>query len=198
MEPQDYHISGITNDDVHKHFRWYEEHFPYPKSVSPDIPQDAQTQLGTIDKLAQTVIPRLVDKLNDANWKIERLTALCEWQHSAILDLYKAINETYIPAINQLDEQVKVLVSKPKRTRKKKEIAPAKPEVDMSEIADYDPDTDTWVPMTIDGHKITGALLDVVQHLNGAVDQMYSDELIDFCSNLEPHIRTAIAERFPN
>lgn len=192
-----YHAQGITNDRTHQHFRWFEDNHPYPVSVVPDIPQDAKAQLGTVDKLAQSVIPRLVDKLNAANWHIQRLESLCEWHTASIEDLYKIINGTYIPAIAQLEERVKALeaqlAKKQSKSRKKKE-----PEPDISEIADYNPDTDTWEAMTVDGHRITGALIDVVEHLNGAANQMYSDDLIQFIANLEPHVKKAIAERFPN
>lgn len=178
-------------------FQLYAHNNPVPVSVVPNIPADAKQQLGTVDKLAQSVIPRLVDKLNVANYQIQRLEALCDWQQAAINDLFKILNETWIPAIHQLEAKVDALSQKKQaRTRKKKE--PAAPEIDVAEIADYDPDTDTWEPMTIDGHKITGSLIDVVEHLNGAVSQMYSDELIQFIANLEPHVKAAIAERFPN
>lgn len=191
-----YHAADIKNDRMHQHFRWFEDNHPYPASVVPNIPQEAKAQLGTVDKLAQSVVPRLVDKLNSANWHIQRLESLCEWQTACIEDLYKTINETLLPALSQADEKLKALEAKPARTRKKR--APKEPEVDVTEIADYDPNTDTWGPMVIDGHQITGALIDVIEHLSGAADQMYSDELIQFVHALEPHVKKAIAERFPN
>lgn len=187
----------IKNDRMRQHFRWFEDNNPYPASVVPDIPQEAKAQLGTVDKLAQSVVPRLVDKLNGANWRIQRLESLCEWQTACIEDLYKIINETALPAMTQTDERIRTLeaqlAKKPGKSRKKKE-----PELDITEIADYDPDTDTWGPMTIDGKKITGALIDVIQHLSGAADQMYSDELISFINNLDDNVKAAIAKRFPN
>lgn len=196
---KEYHISGIDCDKTQQYFRQYEEQYPYPASVVPDIPLDAKTQLGTVDKLAQSVIPRMVDKLNAGNWRLDRIESLSDWQTACIEDLYKIINGTYIPVISQLEERVKTLeaqlAKKPAKARKKKE--PKEPEPDISEIADYNPDTDTWEAMTIDGHQITGSLIDVITHLGPAADQMYSDELIQFINNLELHVKKAIAERFP-
>lgn len=191
-----YHISGITNDEMRKLFCRFEALTPYPASVVPNIPQGEQ--LATIDKLAQSVIPKLVDKLNDANWKIERLTALCQQQQAHIDSFYQHIHDVSLPTLRQLEEQVKALAGKPKRTRKKKEQPAPELEIDISETADYDPDTDTWVPMTIDGQQITGALLDTVKHLGAAASQMYSEELLSFINNLDEPVKAAIAQRFPN
>lgn len=205
MEEQsvrEYHISNIESEKTLKHFQWYEEQHPFPQSVVPNIPQDAKSQLGTVDKLAQSVIPRLVDKLNAGNWRLDRIENLADWQTACIMDIYNLFNETYIPILDRFEERVKTLeaqlVKKQSKSRKKKDAQPKEPELDISEIADYNPDTDTWEAMTIDGHRITGALIDVVEHLNGAADQMYSDELIQFIANLEPQVKKAIAKRFPN
>lgn len=175
------------------HFESFEAHNPHPASVVPNIPHDTKAQLGTVDKLAQSVVPRIVDKLNDANWRIDRLEDLNAWQTLAIKDLYKIINETVLPVLQELRDKLET--KKPVRSRKKKEPVQ---EVDISEIADFDPDNETWVPMTIDGHQITGALIDVVTHLNGAASQMFSDELIQFVNDMEPQVRQAIAAKFPN
>lgn len=181
------------HEEMLKQFEQFEKQRPQPVSVVPNIPQDAQ--LGTIDKLAQSIVPRIVDKLNGANWRLDRLENLSDWQVSCIMDIYRMFNETYIPVINQLEERIKALeTKKPAKPRKKKE---PKAELDISEIADYNPDTDTWEAMTIDGHQITGALIDTVEHLSGAATQMYSEDLINFINNLEPHVKKAIAERFP-
>lgn len=163
----------------------FEDAEPYPDSVVPNIPQDAKAQLGTIDKLAQVIIPKLVDRLNEANWKIKRLEYLIIKHNSAI-----EMMQRHMASVAPVKE-------KQKRTRKKKSDAETTI-VDVSEIADYDPDTDTWGPITIDGKQITGALIDVVEHLSGAAGQMYSDELVQFIRNLEPQVKKAIAERFPN
>lgn len=196
MEEYTYHISDIQDERVQQMFRSFEDEHPFPVSVMPNIPQGQQ--LGTIDKLAQAVVPKLVDKLNVANWQIQRLEALCNWQSGALLDVYDIINNTYIPALTQLEERIKALEKgekKPAKPRARKKSAVT---VDMSEIADYDPDTDSWNAMVIDGHRITGALIDVIEHLNGAAGAMYSDELIDFIGKLEPQVKQAIAARFPN
>lgn len=180
-------------------FEDFELRNPRPASVVPDIPQDAKAQLGTVDKLAQSVVPRIVDKLNEANWKIRRLEAFVD----ALLVEFNEMDSDTTARLNgltqiftELDGRVEKLkdggAKKPARSRRKKE-----PELDMTEIADYDPDTDTWGPMEIDGHKITGALIETVEHLNGAANAMYSGELVQFIGNLEPHVKKAIAEKFP-
>lgn len=192
MEQKHYH----NLDEV---FALYEQDHPRPQSVTPAIPQGQQ--LGTIDKLAQAVIPKLVDKLNAANWEIEKLRAICDYQHLCINDLYKFINETALPHMQAVDDNVARLIEIAEKSKKKsvpRKKKPAEPEIDISEIADYDPDTGEWGPMVVDGHKITGSLIDVIQHLSGAADQMYSDELISFINNLDDNVKAAIAKRFPN
>lgn len=185
-----YHISEELAEGMMFHYlRSFEDDHEYPASVAPSIPQDAKAQLGTVDKLAQSVIPRLVDKLNEANWRIQRLEHICK----ICVDVISAVK----PMEGRLEALETQLAKKQTRSRKKKETAPKEPEVDITEIADYDPDTDTWGPITIDGQKITGALIDVVEHMGPGASQMYSDELIQFIANLEPQVKKAIAERFP-
>lgn len=190
-------MDNITNAEIRQMCQQFEEATPYPQSVAPAIPQGQQ--LGTIDKLAQAVIPKLVDKLNIAEWKIKRLMAICESQqemlHNAsdiLSGLPQAFSDVYarVAALEQGKKTTK--------TRKTKESKPAEPSVDITEIADYDPDTDSWGPIEIDGHKLTGALIDVIEHLSGAADSMYSDELIGFIQQLEPQVKAAIAKKFPN
>lgn len=177
-------------------FALYEQDHPKPVSVTPQIPQGQQ--LGTIDKLAQSVVPKLVDKLNAANWEIEKLKAVCEYLHNENLQLYRLYNETLSPWLHQQDDRLKALEAakpvKQTRTRKKKVV---EPEVDITEIADYNPDTDTWEAMTIDGKQITGSLIDTVTHLGPAATQMYSEELVDFINKLDEPVKAAIAKRFP-
>ena len=96
-------------------FAQYEQDNPKPASVTPAIPQGQQ--LGTIDKLAQAVIPKLVDKLNLANWEIARLQAMCEYQQVCINDLYKMYNERLLAWLNEADERFKALESVPKKQR---------------------------------------------------------------------------------
>lgn len=177
-------------DDV---FVMYEQDHPRPQSVAPAIPQGEQ--LGTIDKLAQAIIPRLVDKLNAANWEIEKLKSVCEYLHDENLDLYRIVNDTILPALDKLDSLEKSLAKKPSTKRKPKAD---KPKVDISEIADYDPDTDTWKPMVVDGHCITGAFLGAVKGLGPAAGQMYSEEILSFIGSLGDDVKAAIAERFPS
>lgn len=181
-------------------FESFERRTPRPASVVPNIPQDTKAQLGTVDKLAQSVVPRIVDKLNEANWKIQRLEALCD---ALLLEFDEMDSETFArlngltDMFTALDGRVEALKDgKKSRSRKKKE--PKEPDPDITEIADYDPDTDTWGPMVIDGHKVTGALIEVVEHLNGAANAMYSEELVQFIGNLEPEVKKAIAGKFPN
>lgn len=177
-------------------FEWFEQQNPKPVSVVPNIPADSKQQMGTVDKLAQSIVPRLVDKLNEANWTIQRLEYLCSQQQSQITDLYQALNNTVMPKLQQLEDNV--MIPKPNRKsrgRKKKE--PESPALDLTEIADYDPDTDTWGPMEIGGYKITGALLETLRGLGPAARQMYSEELVSFCENLSDDVKAAIANKFP-
>lgn len=183
-----------TYPSLEEVFALYEQAHPKPASVTPSIPQGQQ--LGTIDKLAQAVIPKLVDKLNEANWQITRLQDVCDYLHKANLDLYRLYNETLSRWLEQQDGRLKALEEKKAPSRRKKK--PTEPVVDITEVADYDPDTDTWVAMTVDGHKITGALIETVTHLNGAAGQMYSDELVNFINGLDDAVRAEIAKRFPN
>lgn len=96
---------------------------------------------------------------------------------------------------NAAEPEVKVK----RRSRAKKAAQPV-PDVYVSEseYAVYDPDKDEWQPREVDGHKITGALIDTVEHLSGAAGEMFSDTVINYVGTLPQHVRQAIRERFPN
>lgn len=174
--------------------RWNDRLDPPP--VPLPIPERVEG-VGTIDRLAQSVIPKLLNKLNDAEWRVRRLEYLVlqlilanDAQAANIREMSKWMTEA-TAKLNAFTAQPAPSVKK-RASRKKAEAVP------MSEIADYDPDKDEWKPKMIDGKAITGALIDVVDHMGTSAGTVYSAELLAFIDNLTDKQRAAIAERFPN
>lgn len=123
--------------------------------------------------------------------------------------------------VEALMQRIEALEAKPaKRTpRKKKEPAPeAQPVVStvgtatdavrqaqldtgiaISSYADYDPDTDEWVPKVVDNMRMTGSLVDIIRKVGTAEAAQlgYSQAVIDFIAGLSPSAVVALMARFP-
>lgn len=152
---------------------------PQPAPVSPNIPHDTAAQLSPIDKMAQLVIPKLVDKLNMAEWKIARLEAAVQSlldREPSIVDVRKAVDK-------------KAAKKKPAR----------KQQTALSSIADYNPDTDAWGPKTFGGFKLTGAVAENIirQGSDDAMD-VYPAELVSYVFALPQDALDMLKEQFPN
>lgn len=150
---------------------------PQPASVSPNIPQDTATQLGPVDKMAQLVIPKLVDKLNMAEWRIARLEAVIQTlAEPSITDVRKTVD---------------------KKTTKKK--TSKKQNVSMSAIADYNADTDTWTPKTFGTFKLTSTVAENIlrQGSDDAMD-VYPAELVSYVFTLPDEALDLLKTQFPN
>lgn len=126
-----------------------------------------------------------------------------------------------IVGVEALMQRIEALEAKPaKRTpRKKKEPAPeAQPVVPavgtatdavrqaqldtgiaISSYADYDPDTDEWVPKVVDNMRMTGSLVDIIRKVGAAEAAQlgYSQAVIDFIIGLSPSVVVALMARFP-
>lgn len=126
-----------------------------------------------------------------------------------------------IVGVEALMQRIEALEVKPaKRTsRKKKEPAPeAQPVVPavgtatdavrqaqldtgiaISSYADYDSDTDEWVPKVVDNMRMTGSLVSVIRKVGvvEAAELGYSQAVIDFIAGLSPSAVVALMARFP-
>lgn len=157
------------------------------------LPVELREGSGTIDMLAQSVVPKLINRIKMLEWRCDRAERTLE----IALEQMSVANQWQRQAtdkINALIEQ-----TKPKRRApRKKEAKPTLVGVAKSEYADYDPDNDTWRPKEIAGHKITGALIDVLEHMGTSASEMYPEELLDFTDLLTDDIKAAIRNEFPN
>lgn len=126
-----------------------------------------------------------------------------------------------IVGVEALMQRIEALEAKPaKRTpRKKKEPAPEAQSVvptvgtvtdavrqaqldtgiAISSYADYDPDTDEWVPKVVDNMRMTGSLVDIIRKVGAAEAAQlgYSPAVISFITGLTPAAVTALMARFP-
>lgn len=149
---------------------------------------------GTIDALAQRVIPKLINKVNEQSARIARLEQAVEallQEAQAQRQAYEYMRQWTVDATDKIN----ALVAKPApatKTRKARKKA-----VPMSDIADYDPDTDKWKPKHIAGHAVTGRLISHVDVLGTDAGETYEAELLAFIDRLTDEQRQAIAQRFP-
>lgn len=169
---------------------------PLPVSVSPDIPQDTATQMGPVDKMAQLVIPKLVDKLNLAEWKIARLEAVVSWQSQTIDDLYRMYNDA-LKFLNEQPSASSTEKTKPKSRAKKS--AKKQTSNALSYIADYDPDTDIWSPKAFGAFKLTGVIAEQILHMGSdAALDVYPAELVAYVFTLPSDAVETLKKQFPN
>lgn len=177
---------------------------PMPAKLAPDLSPEERAAMQPVDRLVQLIIPRLIDKVNTLEWRLGKM----EWEmERADVPGLRVFVRDAVDSISKAEP-------KPKRTRKKKEQAPSEPTVApvggespqveintpvaTSSYANYDPDLDEWVPKKVDGRDMTGSLVDVVLHLGPAADQMYPEDVINFCQSLSPDAVKALKARFPN
>lgn len=149
--------------------------------------------MGTIDVLAQRVIPKLINMVKQQEWHIHRLEKACEillQEAQAQRQAYEYLHDWSLKATAQINALAKPPAPATKTRRKKKEVP-------MSEIADYDPDKDEWTPKEIDGKAVTAKLIDVVDHMGTSAGTMYGSDLLAFIDKLTDAQREAIKEKFP-
>lgn len=157
------------------------------------LPVELREGTGTIDMLAQSVVPKLINRIRTLEWRCDRAERALE----IVLEQLSVSNQWQ----RQATDKINVLIEQTKPKRKaprKKEDRPVPVVVARSEYADYDPDSDTWKPKEIAGHKITGALIDVLEHMGTSAAEMYPEELLDFTDLLTDDIKAAIRSEFPN
>ena len=175
--------------------KWPLELPALPPSVPVATPDPG---MGTIDRLAASVIPKLINKLNQAEWRVTRLEKACEYlmrgvdaairndaslqqwmeQAAAIINRHEAALQTPVPAA-------------PKKSRSRKKT-PA-----LADYADYDPDKDVYVPKQVAGIDIDGELLDQVEELGTDAGLHYPAEVLDYVDKLSDKMREAIRKQFP-
>lgn len=221
-----------------------------PASIAPDLTPEQRAALAPVDKLVQYIIPKLIDKMNMAAWRMDKLEwemnqrfrearAVMAWAESleerggavTVFDIETLVQRVKtleqraeapaIVGVEALMQRIEALEAKPaKRTaRKKKEPAPeAQPVVPavgtvtdavrqaqldtgiaISSYADYDPDTDEWVPKVVDNMQMTGSLVDIIRKVGTAEAAQlgYSQAVIDFVAGLSPSAVVALMARFP-
>lgn len=148
---------------------------------------------GTIDVLAQRVIPKLLNNVKLMGARIDRLECAAD----ALLTEAQAQRQAYeylYKWSQEVTDKINTLASSKPATRKR---VSRKKEVSMSEIADYDSDVDVWSAKHIDGISITGALLARVDALGTDAGQEYPDAVLAFVDKLTDAQREAISEKFP-
>lgn len=167
--------------------------FVEPKSVAPGIPQGQQ--LNPVDKMAQLVIPRMVDKINYLTARVDQLTRAVEFllgvqgaDHCAQVE----VNKAHLSQIEDIAQRIEALekkeptiqdVRKAMDTKVKKKTS--KKKVDYASIADYDPDKDMWKPKKIAGMEMVGTLVDCVSAMGkDQADDIYAAEVVDFVYKL--------------
>lgn len=146
---------------------------------------------GTIDVLAQKVIPKLINKVHMQGSYIERLERAVEALLQNAQEQKQAYEYLHKWSLKATD-QINALSSPATKTRRKK-----KAEVPMSEIADYDPDVDVWMAKTIDGVAILGTVIDDVDQLGIDAGTKYPASVLAFVDKLTDAQRAAIKEKFP-
>lgn len=157
------------------------------------LPVELKEGSGTIDMLAQSVVPKLINRIKQLEWRCDRAERTLE----LLFDQMSIANQWQRMATGKINALVDQMKFK-RRSPRKKEDKPTLVAVARSEYADYDPDSDTWRPKEIAGHKITGALIDVLEHMGTSASEMYPEELLDFTDLLTDDIKSAIRNEFPN
>lgn len=157
-----------------------------PKKIAPDLTAEQRAAMTPIDLLAQYIVPKLWDRLNMMEWKTQ----------NSFQEIRKELD--------QLRAQLPPERKPAKRRSNKKEEAPAEPPtlgvetalkepVVMGRVADYDPDTDKWVPKVIESVAVTGEVVKGVLDDGG----VFPSEVIAFVYELSDDDRAVLCELFP-
>lgn len=146
---------------------------------------------GTIDQLAQRVIPKLVNRVQLQGAYIERLERVVEALLQNAQEQKQAYEYLHKWSLKATD-QINALGAPATKTRRKK-----KTEVPMSEIADYDSDVDVWMAKSFDGVAILGTVIDDVDQLGIDAGTKYPASVLAFIDKLTDAQRAAIKEKFP-
>ena len=147
---------------------------------------------GTIDQLAQRVIPKMINHIRQQDAQIARPERVCEallQEAQAQRQAYEYVHKWTVDATSKIN----ALTAKPASKSRK----PRKESVPMSDIADYDPDTDKWTPKMVAGHAVTGRLISHVDELGTDAGKTYEAELLAFIDRLTDKQRAAIVQHFP-
>lgn len=183
--------------------------FVEPKQVAPGIPHGQQ--LAPIDKMAQLVIPRMVDKINYLTARVDQLAKaagyLLEKGHipAEVLDKQQALAEEMdvlkvqleslshivggieqrIEALEKKEptvQDVRKVIDEKSRTKVRKK---PRGKANHASVADYDPDKDVWKPKKIAGMEMVANLVDCVLAMGkDQAEDIYAAEVVDFVYGL--------------
>lgn len=162
---------------------------PEPKKIAPDLTPEQRQALSPVDLLVQYVMPKLLDKQNALEWRVRKeLHELCE-------------------RVRVLEETVAQASAKKSRSKVKKaeaaEAASPPPigtgvktnaPIQLTRIADYDPDADKWFPKKVGDVEITASVIDLVALQSGSLPMAVSSFIYD----LSDKEREALCQMFPD
>lgn len=170
---------------------------PEPAKIAPQLTREQQQAMAPIDLLVQYIMPKLWDKVNYLEWAMK----------GEVHSIRESIEE-----LKARVDKLEALASKPKKSRSRKANEPAQTpaadsdprpsgvEVNVSEpvqlarVANYDPDTDNWVPKVIDGTEITASVIEMLA-ANAAAFPM---TVAAFIYDLSENERKVLCDMFPS
>lgn len=190
-----------------------------PKMIAPQLTPEQRQALSSIDLLVQYIMPKLWDKVNYLEWATRKeLHSIRQDVDGLIQDVARIeerlrtleVGHSVQPNAESVRHE-----EKPKRGRRKKvavvpgpepeltqpSVEPA-PDVDISEpvdmvsIAQYNMQTNTWVPAEIDGVRITAGVVKTVMSSQFG-SSGYSPDVVAFVFDLSESERALLCATFP-
>lgn len=197
----------MTEDEIRakalaERISWPQYEVPQPERTARQFSDEVKAAMSTLDVLAQVVMPRLIDRLNQLEWNLGRVEYNSKQFAKLILTVdggaigLDSLTEMSrgVDEVRGLLEELKQQLPKKRASRRKKatEIAPV-PEPDMFEWADYDPDKDIWKAKKIGNVLITAT---VVEDVEAGDCAHYASEAVAFVQSMSEGARRKIKERF--
>lgn len=116
------------------------------------------------------------------------LNAIHEWQHAVDANVGKLMDIA--------DKKTVVRRKKPVKPAEARAAAPVC--IAEGSYSAYDPDKDEWVPLELEGVKVTATVVSAIESMEEGVDQWdYPEAVVKFVSNLSADQRAALCARFP-
>lgn len=157
----------------------------------PGVPDDVLLAIQTLQRDVQALQMSPDSKQLDVVTVQDiynSLNEIHEWQHAVDVNVGKLMDIADKKTVVRRKK-----VSKPAETRAAAPVCIAE-----GSYSAYDPDKDEWVPLELEGVKVTASVVSAIESMEEGVDQWdYPEAVVKFVSNLSADQRAALCARFP-
>lgn len=187
---------------------------PEPKKVAPDLTSEQRATLAPLDLMVQYIMPKLIDKQNRLEWETKRelfeirrligqLGEDYQVQLATLGNRIAALEKgegnlvATLKAVHDKPREKKAGKSAPQKSASVQDTLAANASINnpvaMSSVAEYDPDTDEWVPKVFGDVKVTRS---VVRDIKSG-DTDYPADVVGFVLDLSDDAVNVLCDIFP-